>query len=336
LKPVAIDKQLRPLPPESVIAVLSIFRLAHLSDLHLPPPKGAFGWRDLLSKRALSRIAWRRKSREHQPQVLAALVADLKAYRPDHVAVTGDLTNFASPAEFAAARRWLEALGPAGDVTVSPGNHDALVGVAGPRRFAPWTPWLGDDGPNDGQADFPQVRVRGRVALVNLCSAVPTAPHLATGRLGEEQLRRLDALLADPALGELFRVLLIHHPPVEGAVSRRKALEDQDGLRAVLARRGANLVLHGHAHAAQVAAVAGPDGTMIPVLGVPSASAAGRGRHPAARWHAIEIAHGPDGGVEVRMAARGLDPRDGHAVELGRWVLSQAGRAPAHRPQRGP
>jgi len=328
LKPAAIDKQLRPLPPESVITPVSIFRLAHLSDLHLPPPKGALGWRDLLSKRALSRIAWRRKSREHQPQVLAALVADLKAYGPDHVAVTGDLTNFAAPAEFAAARRWLEALGPPADVTVSPGNHDALVGVPRPERFTPWTPWLGDA----GQASFPQVRVRGPVALFNLCSAVPTAPHLATGRLGDEQLERLDALLADPAWRDLFRVVLIHHPPVEGAVSRRKALEDQDGLRAVLARRGVNLVLHGHAHAAQVAAVAGPDGTMIPVLGVPSASAAGRGRHPAARWHAIEIAHGPEGGVEVRMAARGLDPKDGHAVELGRWVLAQAGRAPAHRP----
>ncbi|MBO9561056.1 MAG: metallophosphoesterase [Caulobacter sp.] len=304
---------------------MSIFRLAHLSDLHLPPPQGAFGWRDLLSKRLLSRIAWRRKHREHRPEVLAAIVADLKAQAPDHVAITGDLTNYASPAEYEAARVWLEALGPAHEITVSPGNHDALVEHRGERPFEPWTPWLGDA----GEVTFPQVRVRGGVALFNLCSAVPTAPHLATGRLGEAQLARLDALLADPAYRDLFRVLLIHHPPVPGAVAKRKSLEDQDGLRTLLARHGANLVLHGHAHEAMVATAPGPDGTAIPVLGVPSASALGERGHPAARWHGVEIDRQADGGVEVRVVARGLDPKTSEPAELGRYVLLQAGRPPA-------
>lgn len=302
---------------------MSIFRLAHLSDPHLPPPRGAFGWRDLLSKRLLSRIAWRRKHREHRPEVLAAIVADVKAQRPDHIAITGDLTNYASPAEYQAARLWLEALGPAGEITVSPGNHDALVvGAGGAESFAAWTPWLGDD----GAVRFPQVRVRDGVAIFNLCSAVPTAPHLATGRLGEAQLERLDALLGDPAYRDAFRVLLIHHPPVSGAVSKRKSLEDQDALRALLARRGADLILHGHAHEAMVATVPGPGEAMIPVLGVPSASAMGQRGHPAARWHGVEIARQADGRIEVRVVARGLDPRTGETAELGRYVLAQAGR----------
>lgn len=305
-----------------MIQAVSIFHLAHLSDPHLPPPEGAFGWRDLLSKRLLSRIAWRRKRDEHRPEVLAALVADLKAHAPDHIAITGDLTNFASKAEFEAARRWLEALGPAHDITVSPGNHDALVGPRGIPSFASWTPWLGDG----GEAGFPQARVRGEVAVFNLCSATPTAPHLATGHLGEAQLARLAALLADPTYRDLFRVVLIHHPPVPGAVSRRKSLVDQDALRAVLARHGADLVLHGHAHAAQVATLPGPDDTTIPVLGAPSASAAGRGRHPRARWHGLEIARAQDGSRTVRVVARGLDPKTGQMAELGRYVLAQAGR----------
>jgi len=323
LKPEAIDKQLRPLPPESVIQVLSIFRLAHLSDLHLPPPRGAFGWRDLLSKRLLSRIAWRRKGAEHRPEVLAALIADLKAQAPDHIAITGDLTNYASKVELEAARRWLEALGPARDITVSPGNHDALVDGKAAEPFADWSPWLGDA----GDAVFPQVRVRDAVAVFNLCSAVPTAPHLATGRLGAAQLERLEALLGSPAYRDLFRVVLIHHPPVAGAVSRRKALIDQDNLRAVLARHGADLVLHGHAHEAMVATTPGPDGALIPVLGVPSASAAGRLGHPAARWHGIEIARQADGSRAVKVVARGLDPKTGQMAELGRYVLVQASRA---------
>lgn len=301
---------------------MPIFRLAHISDLHLPPPEGAFGWRDLLSKRLLSRIAWRRKQREHPPEVLAALIADLKVQAPDHIAITGDLTNYASEAEFEAARHWLEALGPSQDITVSPGNHDALVDARSGDSFSTWTPWLGDE----GQARFPQVRVRDRVALFNLCSAVPTAPHLATGRLGEAQLRRLAALLSDPAYRDDFRVLLIHHPPVLGAVAKRKSLEDQDALRAVLAEHGADLILHGHAHDAMVATVPGPNGATIPVLGVPSASAAGGRGHPAARWHGVEIAREADGRVEVKVVARGLDPATGRATELSRYVLTQASR----------
>ncbi len=305
--------------------ILSIFRLAHLSDPHLPPPKGAFGWRDLLSKRLLSRIAWRRKHREHRPDLLAAMIADVKAQAPDHIAITGDLTNYASPAEFEAARAWLEALGPAHGITVSPGNHDALVGAKDGESFSPWTPWLGDE----GAVAFPHVRVRDGVAIFNLCSAVPTAPHLATGRLGKAQLERLDVLLGDQAYRDAFRVLLIHHPPVPGAVAKRKSLEDQDDLRALLARHGADLVLHGHAHEATVATAPGPDGAMIPVLGVPSASAKGDRGHPAARWHGIEIARGSDGAVEVKVVARGLDPKTGQVTELSRYVLIQAGRPPA-------
>jgi 3',5'-cyclic AMP phosphodiesterase CpdA len=303
---------------------LTIFRLAHLSDLHLPPPQGALGWRDLLSKRMLSRIAWRRKHREHRPEILAALIADLKAHAPDHVVITGDLTNFASRAELQAARTWLEALGPAHDITVSPGNHDALVGDGEDEAFAIWTPWLGDA----GETRFPQVRARDGVVVFNLCSAVPTAPHLATGRLGPAQLERLAVLLADPAHRDAFRVLLIHHPPVAGAVSKRKSLEDQDALRTLLATHGADLVLHGHAHEAMVAVLPGLNDATIPVLGVPSASALGQLGHPAARWHGVEIDRKTDGAIEVRVVARGLDAKTGEVTELGRYVLTQAGRGP--------
>ncbi|MET3666009.1 3',5'-cyclic AMP phosphodiesterase CpdA [Caulobacter sp. 1776] len=265
----------------------------------------------------MSRIAWRRKHKVHRPEVLAALVADLKAAAPDHVVISGDLTNFASHTEIAAARAWLETLGAPADFTVSPGNHDALAGSGGAERFATWTPWLGDL----GEASFPQVRVRGPAAIFNLCSAVRTAPHLATGRLGEEQLQRLDALLADPAYADHFRIVVLHHPPQKGAVARRKALEDQEALRAVLAKRGADLVLHGHAHEALVGSVPGPNGSMIPALGVSSASAKPSGHSPA-RWHAIEIEARPEGGYHARVVARGIEPgRDG-LTELGRYRLA--------------
>lgn len=271
---------------------------------------------DVFSKRLLSRFAWRRKRHRHSAEVLAAIAADVRAAAPDHVAVTGDLTNFATPEEFAAAAGWLESLGEPAAVTVSPGNHDALTARRTPERFAPWRPWLGDA----PDADFPYVRIRGLVALVNACSAVPTALHLAQGALGAEQLARLAEVLAATQAQGLFRVLMVHHPVSPGAVSGRKALVDAEALRAVLRQHGAELVLHGHAHEALLNRIAGPGGAAIPVLGVPSASTPPGGHDPAARWNLIEIARGA-AGFQVRVEARGIT--EGARVEpLGGYTIA--------------
>lgn len=251
--------------------------------------------------------------------MLAALIADLKAQHPDHIAITGDLTNFATRREFAAARGWLEALAPAEQVTVSPGNHDALAGAGGPERFAEWRPWLGDA----GELAFPQVRLRGPVALVNLCSATPTALHLAQGVLDPAQLERLPQILRRLGAEGLFRVVLIHHPPTAGVVSKRKALRQAPELLSILRAEGAELVLHGHAHEASTSATAGPRGP-IPVLGVPPASGTG-GHGDAARWHEIHIGSGPAEEWQVRVVARGLGA-GGEMEELGRYRLAPAGQ----------
>lgn len=287
-----------------------MFRLAHISDLHLPPPPGIGPLAELASKRTLSRLAWRRKRLQHHPAVLAAMVGDLKALAPDHVAVTGDLTNFATPEEFAAARAWLEALGSPAGVTVSPGNHDVLVARGEAVRRAALGPWFGDD----DAAEFPQVRRRGPVALVNLCSAIATPPLFASGRLGQAQLSRLSQALEELGRAGLVRIVLLHHPVGAGVVSRRKALSDAPALREVLRRHGAELVLHGHAHEPVFGSLAGPAGP-IPVLGASSASSPAGSRHAAARWHAIEI---EDGAMQV--IARGVDAA-GEIGELGRYVL---------------
>jgi 3',5'-cyclic AMP phosphodiesterase CpdA len=293
---------------------LTAFRIAHLSDLHLPPPprRGP----ELHPKRLISRLAWRRKGRRHSPAARAAHVEGGRAPGPDHIVVTGDLTNFATPEEFIRAKRWLEDLAPAGQVTVSPGNHDALAGRAGPARFAPWRPWLGDAA---GES-FPHVRRRGPVAIVNLSSAAPTAPHLAQGVLDTGQLERLPAILRDLREEGAFRLLLLHHPPAPGVVSGRKSLRQMGELAAILRAEGCELVLHGHAHEATAASLAGRDGP-IAVLGAPSASSTGLHR-AAARWHLVEV-QGAAGDWRVQVAARGLVGAQVQA--LGSYVLAPAG-----------
>jgi 3',5'-cyclic AMP phosphodiesterase CpdA len=257
---------------------LNRIRLAHVSDLHLPLAPAAPRLRDLFSKRLLSWLSWRWKRRSvHRPEVLAQVMADVGGAGIDHLAVTGDLTNLSLPDEFARARDWLAAQGPGAAVTAIPGNHDALVDTPQAEGPGLWSPWMGEG------TDFPFVKRVGPVALVGVSSAVPTAPFLASGRIGTAQLKRLESLLQALESEGLFRVVLVHHPITDGAVSERKALTDRAALRAVLARAGAELVLHGHSHEAAIASVPGPRGP-IAVVSAPSASAA-----PAAGWGLVEV-----------------------------------------------
>ena len=123
------------------------FTLAHLSDPHLPPlPKPRLI--ELAGKRALGYVNWTRNRHKYQRrEVLDALVADMKAQGPDHIAVTGDLVNLALEAEFAPALAWLDGVGPPDRVTTIPGNHDAYVRATSLRFGETFAPYLaGDDG----------------------------------------------------------------------------------------------------------------------------------------------------------------------------------------------
>src|SRR5262249_15949346 len=150
-------------------------------------------WSELAGKRATGYLNWRRKRHlVHRSDVLARVVADLKAQAPDHIAVTGDLVNIALGSEYAPAAAWLAALGTPRDVTLGPGNQDGYGGGGARYPSAHWGDYLrGDDG-----GTFPFLRRRGSLALIGLSSAVPTAPFMATGRLGAAQLAELAELLA--------------------------------------------------------------------------------------------------------------------------------------------
>src|SRR3954454_22503963 len=109
------------------VVSMAAFTLAHLSDPHLAPLP-APSLRELVGKRVTGYLHWTRtRHKIHRREVLDALVADLRAQRPDHIAVTGDLVNIALEAEFAPARAWLQSVGAPELVTAIPGNHDAYA-----------------------------------------------------------------------------------------------------------------------------------------------------------------------------------------------------------------
>jgi 3',5'-cyclic AMP phosphodiesterase CpdA len=290
-----------------------MFTLAHLSDPHLgplptPPPL------ELLSKSGLGYINWLRKRRAiHRPEVLAALVADLKSRAPDHIAVTGDLVNLSLSSEFGPARAWLDRLGGPDQVTLVPGNHDAYVPAAADSARAHWGEYMrGDRGET-----FPFVRRRGPLALIGLSTSLPTLPLAATGRLHGDQLARLGEILASLERENLFRAILIHHPPVPAANYFRR-LSDAAALREVLRKRGAELVLHGHHHASELVWLAGPWAT-IPCVGVPSASGA-RDRHDEPAGYNCYQIEGEPGAWRCTMLSYGL--RQGGFTEIGGQVLA--------------
>jgi 3',5'-cyclic AMP phosphodiesterase CpdA len=298
-----------------------MFTLAHLSDPHLPPlPRPRLA--ELANKRVLGYLHWRRsRHKVHRAEQVDLLVRDLKAQAPDHVAVTGDLVNIGLIAEFAPARAWLHSLGPPHDVTLVPGNHDAYVRQSHAAHAAHWEEFMRGDAANAPGLRFPFVRRRGPLALIGLSSAIPTAPFLATGRLGPEQITRLEEELA--RLADCCRVVLIHHPPGRSRGGRLRGLTDAAALRAALARRGAELVLHGHDHVQALDWLKGPHGP-IPALGVPSASAATLAGHrvePAA-YNLYRIDGGP-GAWRCEMVTRGLRGGANSVVELARRPLNR-------------
>src|SRR5260221_1536332 len=102
-----------------------VFVFAHLSDPHLSPVPVPYPWQ-VFNKRFTSYLGWLLSKRHiHSPVLLETMMADIRGFEAEHIVVTGDLTNIALPAEFIAARRWLEDDGPARDVTLIPRDHNA-------------------------------------------------------------------------------------------------------------------------------------------------------------------------------------------------------------------
>jgi 3',5'-cyclic AMP phosphodiesterase CpdA len=262
---------------------MAAFTLAHMSDPHLPPmPKPRVS--ELIGKRGLGYLNWtRNRHKFHRREVLDALVADLTAQAPDHIAVTGDLVNLALNAEFTPALSWLQKVGAPDFVTAIPGNHDAYVRATRYRFAADFAGYVEGD---DRSATFPTLRRRGPIALIGLSSAMPTPPFMATGTLGRTQLEALERLLEKLARETAFRILLVHHPLQ--SKSRIKRLTDSEKLRALVKRHGVELILHGHDHVHSTIRIDGPNGE-IPVIGVPSASQLAHGRYPPAAYNLFSI-----------------------------------------------
>jgi 3',5'-cyclic AMP phosphodiesterase CpdA len=277
------------------------FVVAHFSDPHIARVD-QIDKRDLLSKRLFGYLRWKLKRRfEQSYELLTILHKDLQRSKPDHIVITGDLTQLGLPAEFEKARDWLQSLGKPEQVTVIPGNHDTYVKTLWDQTFSLWLDYmLGDAqaqqaGSISSLAElFPTLRIRNRIALISICTAQPSAPHLATGAIGADQLKKLETILRQIDGQRFFRIVLIHHPPIPGVVNWRRSLTDASFLQTLLERYGAELVLFGHAHKTAYGDLATPAG-LIPAMGVPSASSLERTDERRSRYYLYKIMPSAEG-----------------------------------------
>lgn len=185
--------------------------LAHLSDLH-------FG--------------------TETPDVVAALIADLAQRPPSLVVVSGDLTQRARRAQFAAAKTFLRKL-PAPQLVV-PGNHDVPLFDVARRFLAPLTRYRAFIHEN-----VDSVYRDDEIVVVGLNTA--RSFTWKNGRISAAQLDTLQHHLLDA--GPRLKIVVTHHPFIPPPNDVGIDLVGR-AVRAVplLDAGGVDLLLAGHLH----------------------------------------------------------------------------------------
>jgi 3',5'-cyclic AMP phosphodiesterase CpdA len=233
-----------------------VVRLAHYSDIHVSARPAGWRLRDLLTKRATGwvnvRLLGRGARFRQAPEVVEALVRDVREQHVQHQVFTGDATMMGFRPEFERAARLLGVGDPDSPPGLAvPGNHDRYVAAAEAegvfeRCFADW-----QRGERIEGHLYPFAQQVGPYWLVALNSARPNwLAWDARGGVGPEQRQRLEALFRKLPPGP--RILVTHYPiflPTGKPEARWRRLRDWRDTLEVARVGGVCLWLHGHRHA---------------------------------------------------------------------------------------
>jgi 3',5'-cyclic AMP phosphodiesterase CpdA len=299
-----------------------MFKFAHISDIHLGPlPKLSI--RELMSKRITGFVNWHRNRRKHLlVNTLDLLLSDMKDHDPDQLVITGDLVNLATKIETRLAREWLDTIGNPDDTTVVPGNHDAYVPGAHDKSVAAWYPFIrSDDSPAEWPEDdhvFPTYRRRGPLAIIGCSTSNATPPFSASGFYSPRQARETVNLLKKAGEEGLFRVVLIHHPPIHGAAAAHKRMIGIRRFAAAISTGGAELILHGHTHLNTVYWLK-THAAPVPVVGIASASQGPGGHKPPAAYNLFNLSR-EQGAWNLTCERHGLT-ESGDRIKLDETTL---------------
>ena len=183
-----------------------------------------------------------------RPGVVAALEALAQQQRPDLLVLSGDITQRARPAQFQAARAFVDRLGA--PVLAVPGNHDIALFDLWARLRRPYARHQAAFGLEiEPVHDSPDLMVVG----VNTTRAW----RHKHGQVSAVQIDRVARLLGGAGEGQL-RVVVVHQPV---AVTRPEdapnLLRGHAAALPCWAEAGADLVMGGHIHLPYVMALQG-------------------------------------------------------------------------------
>jgi 3',5'-cyclic AMP phosphodiesterase CpdA len=175
-----------------------------------------------------------------QPEVMEALERLAHSLSPQAVVLSGDITQRATRAQFAAARAFIDRLAPPALVAI-PGNHDIPLFHLAARLFSPYERYTEAFG-TDLEPVFESAEW-----LVVAVNTTRWYRH-EDGEVSPAQVERVEARLA-AALPSQLRVVVTHQPVM---VTRQEDMHNRlHGRETAVARwcaAGADLILGGHIH----------------------------------------------------------------------------------------
>lgn len=175
-----------------------------------------------------------------QPEVMEALERLAHSLSPQAVVLSGDITQRATRAQFAAARAFIDRLAPPALLAI-PGNHDIPLFHLAARLFSPYERYTEAFG-TDLEPVFESAEW-----LVVAVNTTRWYRH-EDGEVSPEQIERVAARLA-AALPSQLRVVVTHQPVM---VTRQEDMHNRlHGRETAVARwcaAGADLILGGHIH----------------------------------------------------------------------------------------
>ncbi len=267
------------------------------------------------------------------PALIAPMLRAVEGLAPDLVVISGDLTQRARPAQFAAARGFLDRL-PVPWMAV-PGNHDIPLDRPFRRFFRPFGAYRRAIG-----ADLAPVVDLPGLSVLGLNTATPR--HWQAGRIAPARFLALLARVRAAKARNQIVAVVAHHPFSQPPGTDKQLMTGAATALEALAAAGADLVLSGHLHHWAIAPLAAPEGgaRLLQVQAGTALSTRERGepndfalieisRGRAARLAIARHAAGPGG--DFGAIARQVYVRQGD-----HWVLQEApARAPGAVPQSG-
>ena len=188
------------------------------------------------------------------PEQYEAIEASIHERPYDVVAVSGDLTQRSRSGEFQRARAFLQHAKRHCEVIVVPGNHDvawwkAPLGFGDEQKMlANYRKYIDDD-------IEPVLRIAG-ATFVGLNTSQGVTRRTLTwnlrdisiiGDLRRDQIERTRAEFERSRAGDA-RIIVMHHNPVMGELSRRHGLKHTQKILGAFAEMGVDLVCCGHDH----------------------------------------------------------------------------------------